>query len=144
MSAQPAKKLSWSSASGNARILRYGSRAQYAVTPMHDAFSQLRISKKTGDIMVARDLVVLLAEWLRKADPKSVDWRKAALSLIRSPRQQPTKAKPPKSIKASSQPAEVTKKRRGRPPGPSRKAKTSPPTSKSENGQAGPLESVSL
>src|SRR5271166_2325726 len=133
MSAQPAKKLSWSSASGNARILRYGSRAQYAVTPMHDAFSQLRISKKTGDIMVARDLVVLLAEWLRKADQKSVDWRKAVSRLIRLSNPQPTKAKRQKHMKQLSLKAALTQmpnvKRRGRPP----KPKTSPLTS--ENGK---------
>ena len=133
MSVQPARKLNWSSGFEKSRVLKCGSRARYAVTPMHDEYSTLPISKKTEDIMVARDLVVLLAEWLRKADQKSVDWRKAVSRLIRLSNPQPTKAKRQKHMKQLSLKAAVTTKRRGRPPGRNPKPKTSPLTS--ENGK---------
>ena len=133
MSVQPAKKLNWSSGFEKSRVLKCGSRARYAVTPMHDEYSTLPISKKTEDIMVARDLVVLLAEWLRKAEPRCGSWRKAVSRLTRLSDLRPTKAKRQSGIKTSSAKVEVTKKRRGRPPGRNLKPKTSPLTS--ENGK---------
>jgi hypothetical protein len=125
---------------GNIPVHKYGSPARYAVMPLHDEYSTFRTSKKTEGIMVARDLVVLLAAWLRKADPKCASWRKAVSSLIRSRSLKQAKAKPPKNISKQLPPELPMKKRRGRPPGPSRKPQVSPSMSQPENGLVGALD----